>query len=171
MRIRLLSPALTSAALVLLSFSAGGTQAGSFFGPCCYGADYTYQYPNRSHNQFGCGPGTNCQARHPFFKHRLFHRRQNAPNDGMPANGMQGYGMPITEMPVNAMPSQNQYMQAPIVQSPMVTAPVHMTSVVPAPVPAMPAVQSRIVPVPAPLPAGPTAAEPPPVNPSGKPPF
>jgi hypothetical protein len=179
MRIRLLSPALTSAALALFSFSAGGAQAGSFFGPCCYGADYPYQYPTRSHNQFGCGPGTNCQARHPFFKHRLFHRNQGTPNDGVAVNGMPVNGMPVNSMPVNSMPVNSmpvngmpiETVQAPIVQSPTMTAPIHMTSEAPAPVPAMPAVQSRIAPVPAPLPAGPASTDPPAVDSSGKPPF
>ncbi|GEM_PF-3487977 len=163
MRIRLLIPALTFAAL--LGFSAGGARAGSFFGPVCYGADYTYRYPNRSHNLFGCGPGCHCQARHPFFKHRLFRRHQDGPGDGMPADALPGYGMPS----VNGMPIE--YMQVPVVQSPMITPPVHMTSVVPDPTPAAPAVQSRIAPVPAPMPAGPVTAEPPPADPSGKPPF
>ena len=168
MRIRLLFPAMTSAALTLFGFGAGGAQAGSFFGPSCYGADYANQYPNRAKNQFGCGPGTHCQARHPLF-HRLFHRHQNAPNQEMPPNGMPGYAMPMNGMPGNVMPSPN--MEAPIVQSPIVTAPIHTTSVAPAPVPAMPAVRSRIVPVPAPLPPGPAGAAPVVVDPSGKPPF
>lgn len=167
MRIRLLLPAMTSAALTLLGLSAGGVQAGSFFGPSCYGADYAYDYPNRAHNYFGCGPGTHCQARHPFF-HRLFHRQQNAANETIPPNGMPP-ALPMNGVVGEVMPSQ--YMQAPMVQSPMMTAPVHMTAVAPGPVPAMPAVQSRLVPVPAPLPPGPAGAEPPIVDPSVKPPF
>jgi hypothetical protein len=83
MRSYLLLPVLIGAAL--LGFSAGGARAGSFFGPVCYGADYTYQYPNRSHNVFGCGPGSHCQAWHPFFRHGLFRRNQCAPSEAMPA--------------------------------------------------------------------------------------
>lgn len=162
MRIRLLFPVLTSATLIALS--VGGTQAGSFFGPSCYGQDYAYQYPNRAHNVFGCGPGSHCQARHPIFKHRWARRHQGAPNDGMPVHAMPGYGMPVNSMPV-------EYMQAPVVQSTVLPAPVHMTSVAPAPVPVFPAVQARLTPTPAPMPAGPTVAEPPAVDASGKPPF
>ncbi len=167
MRIRLLVPVLTSA--VLMGFSAAGTQAGSFLGPCCYGQEYAYQYPNRAHNVFGCGPGTHCQARHPIFKHRWLRRHQGAPADGMPANAMSGYGMPVNGMQVNGMPIE--FMQAPVVQSQMLPAPVHMTSTAPAPVPVAPAVQSRLIPTPAPMPAGPTNAEPPSVEASGKPPL
>jgi len=162
MRIRLLFPALTFAAL--LGFSASGARAGSFFGPDCYGAGYTEQYPNRSHNVFGCGQGSNCRAWHPFFRHR-FRRNQGVANGGMPANVMPGYGMP----PANGMPIE--YMQTPVLQSPMATAPIHMTSVAPAPMVATPAVQSRIVPVPAPMPLGPESTEPPMSDTSGKPPF
>lgn len=162
MRLRLLIPVLTGAAL--LGLSASGVRAGSFLGPVCYGADYTYQYPNRSHNVFGCGPGRHCQAWHGFFRHRLIRRNRGMPNEAMPANALPAYGMP----PVNVM--QGEYLQTPVVQSPMPMAPIHMTSVAPAPVPAVPAVQSRIVPVPAPMPAGPARAEPP-VDSSGKPPF
>ena len=163
MRLRLLIPVLTCAAL--LGLSANGVRAGSFLGPVCYGADYTYQYPNRSHNIFGCGPGCHCQAWHGFFRHRVTRRYRGVPNGAMPANVLPGNGMP----PVNVM--QSEYLQTPVVQSPMTTAPVHMTSVAPAPVPAAPAVQSRMVPVPAPMPAGPARAESAPVDSSGKPPF
>ena len=166
MRIRLLIPVLSSATLALFAFSANPARAGSFFGPSCYGADYTYQYPNRSHNVFGCGPGTHCQAWHGFF-HRRARRNQNVPNDGMPTNamptnGIPGDGMPMTGMPMNGMPAQ--MMQTPIMQPPSITAPIHTTSTAPAPVPVMPAVQSRIIPVPA-------SAEPPLVDQSSKPPF
>lgn len=83
MRFYLLSLALTGA--VLLGFSAGGAQAGSFFGPFCYGARYTNRYPNRSHNVFGCGPGCHCKACHPFFRHCWFRRKHvEPPIDGMP---------------------------------------------------------------------------------------
>ncbi len=177
MRIRLLFPVLTSAALIALA--AGGIQAGSFFGPSCYGQDYAYQYPNRAHNVFGCGPGTHCQARHPIFKHRWARRHQGAPNDGMPINAMSGYGMPVNGMPINGMPVNGvqvngmpiEFMPAPVVQSPVASVPVHMTSVAPAPVPVSPAVQSRLVPTPAPMPSGPTNAQPSSVDASGKPPF
>jgi hypothetical protein len=120
MRIRLFLPVLTFAAL--LGFSASGVRAGSFLGPSCYGADYTYQYPNRSHNLFGCGPGSRCQAWHPFFRHRWSRRNQGAPVEGMPANAMPGYGMP----PVNGMPMED--MPAPTVQSRSVPEPASMQS-------------------------------------------
>jgi hypothetical protein len=193
MRIYLSLPVLAFAAL--LSFSAGGAQAGRFFGSSNNGADYTYQYPDRSQNCFGFGPGSNCQARHSHSRHRWFHREQGVANNGMPANTLPGYGMP----PAYGMPLEQ--MQTPIVQSPMLTPPVHMTSMAPAGVPvvpavqspscsrcgqaaqvqaaqvqaaqvqAAPAVQSRIVPVPAPMPTGPTTAEPPTAEPTGNPPF
>jgi hypothetical protein len=163
MRLRLLIPVMTFAAL--LGLGAAGVRAGSFLGPVCYGARYTEQYPNRSHNVFGCGPGCHCQAWHGFFRHRLIRRYRGVPNDGIPADVMPGYGMP----PVQAMHSE--YLQTPVVQSPAATAPIHMTSVEPAPVPAAPAVQSRIVPVPAPMPAGPVRTELPKGDSSGKPPF
>ncbi len=184
MRIRLLFPVVTSAAL--LGLGASSALAGSFFGPCCYGSDYAYQYPNRAKNVIGCGPGQPCQARHPLF-HRLFHRNKGVPNDGMPAEAMSGYGMPANGMPMNGMPINGmpangangmavngmpaEYMQAPVAQSQMLPAPVHTTSITPAPVPAMPAVQSRLSPMPAPMPSGPSNAEPPAVDSSGKPPF
>jgi hypothetical protein len=97
MRIYLLIPILSFAAL--LGLSGGNVQAGSFFGPLCYGADYTYRYPNRSHNLFGCGPGCHCQAWHPFFRHRLFRRNS---------------GIPLEETPVNAVPPEPA--QAPLLR-------------------------------------------------------
>jgi hypothetical protein len=186
MRIYHSLPALAFAAL--LSFSAGGAQAGRFFGPDSYGADYRYQYPNPSQNSFDYGPGSYYQAQSPPFRHRLFHRDQGVANDRMPANVMPGYGIP----PVHGVPIE--YMQTPIVQPPIQTPPIHMTSVAPAPlpvapavqnppcskcgqsgqapapVPAAPAVQSRLVPIATPIRSGPTTAEPPQADPSGKPP-
>jgi hypothetical protein len=103
MRVRLWLLAPTLTALALIGSSAGLAQAGSFFGPNCYGSDYAYQYPNRANNVFGFGPCTQCQARHPLFKHRLFHRNQDAPNDGMAANGM----MTPNGMPANGMMTPN----------------------------------------------------------------
>ncbi|HEY7330849.1 MAG TPA: hypothetical protein VH592_24625 [Gemmataceae bacterium] len=85
MRFHLLLPVLICGAL--LGISVKGAHAGSFFGPCCYGANYTYQYPNRSHNTFGCGPGCHCQAWHGFFRHRVCHKIQAMPNEATPANG------------------------------------------------------------------------------------
>lgn len=144
-------PVLAALALTPLGFSAA--QAGSFFGPSCYGADYAYQYPNRAHNVFGCGPGTQCAARHPLFKHRWLRKHQNAmPDGGAPMNG--------TSVP---------YMPAPVVEAPMSGFPVQMTSAVPSPVQALPA--SRIVPIPASLQVGPMSPEPPLVDQSGKAPF
>lgn len=120
MRIRLLVPALVSTALTLLAFGACQAQAGSFFGPSCYGSDYTNQYPNRSHNVFGCGPCTRCQAWHPFFP-RLCHRKQNIPNDGMS----------FSEMPTPNI--TNEHVPAPLVPSPATVDPIHRTSGVPVP--------------------------------------
>ena len=185
MRLYLSLPTLAFAAL--LGFSAGGARAGRFFGPVSYGADYRYPYPNPSYNSFAYGPGSPYQAWHPPFGHGLFHRDQGVANDRMPANVMPGYGIP----PVYGVPIQ--YMQTPMVQSPIQTPPGHMTSVAPAPlpvapvvqnppckcgqsgqapapVPAAPAVQSRLVPIPTPIRSGPTTAEPPQAEPSGKPP-
>ncbi|HTU88797.1 MAG TPA: hypothetical protein VMF69_01755 [Gemmataceae bacterium] len=186
MRIYLTLPALAFAAL--LSLGASGAQAGKFFGPAYSDADYSYQCPNRSPNPFGWGPGAPYQARHQHSRHRLFHRDKGVANDSMPTNAMPGYGMP----PVYGMPFG--YVQNPIVQSPILPPAVQMTSVapapapvapavlphclkcgqtgqIPAPVPAAPAVQPRIVPVPARMLSGPTTAEPPPAEPTGKPPF
>jgi hypothetical protein len=86
MRFHLLLPILICGAL--LGFSASAAQAGSFFGPVCYGADYTHRYPNRSHNVFGCGPCCHCQAWHPFLGHGLFRKKQAVGNDGAPASTM-----------------------------------------------------------------------------------
>lgn len=169
MRIRPLLHTLTCTALALLAFPANHVHAGSFFGPCCYGADYTYRYPNRSHNIFGCGPGMHCRAWHPLCKHRLFRRRRAAANQGMPVNAMPSYGMAVNGVPVADMPVES--VQTPVVQSPNATVPFHTTAIAPAPVPATPAVRSRIAPVPAPLPTGPVVAEPPLADQSGKPPF
>ncbi|HEY7153218.1 MAG TPA: hypothetical protein VH575_04585 [Gemmataceae bacterium] len=116
MRVRFWLPAVTSATLALIGFSAGHARAGSFFGPNCYGADYAYEYPNRAHNVFGFGPCTQCQAHHPLFKHRWARKHPNGPNDGapanamtapngMPANGMPANGMPANGMPANGMPA------------------------------------------------------------------
>ena len=187
MRISLSLPALAFASL--LGFSTGGAQAGRFFGPVNDGTVYTYQSPYRPQNSFDFGPSPNYQTRHPHFRHRLFHRDQGVVNNGMPANAMPGYGMP----PVHGVPWQ--YMPTPMVQSPIPTAPVPMTSVAPAPAPVAPtvqalpcmkcgqsgqapasvfvapAVQSRLVPIPAPMPSGPTTAEPPPADATGKAPF
>ena len=82
MRFHLLLPVLICGAL--LGLSARDAHGGSFLGPCCYGANYTYQYPNRSHNTFGCGPGYHCQAWHPFFWHRLCGKNQAMPMNGAP---------------------------------------------------------------------------------------
>ena len=152
MRSRFWLPVLSALALTPLGFSAA--QAGSFFGPSCYGADYAYQYPNRAHNVFGCGPGTQCTARHPLFKHRWFRKNQNAMPDGMPMNGMPG-----------------QYMPAPVVEATRSGVPFQTTAGIPGPVTATPAVSSRIVPIPASLQTAPMSPEPPLVDQSGKPPF
>lgn len=179
----------TLALAALLGFSTGGAQAGRFFGPVNDGAIYTYPYSYRSQNSFDFGSGPNYQTRHPHFRHRLFHRDQGVVNKGMPTDAMPGYGM----SPVNGVPWQT--MPTPMVQSPIPTAPVPMTSVAPALVPVAPAVpsqsckkcgqsgqaptsvfvapsvQSRLVPIPAPMPSGPTTAEPPPADATGKAPF
>jgi hypothetical protein len=158
MRSRFWLPVLAALVLTPLGFSAA--QAGSFFGPSCYGAEYTYQYPNRSHNVFGCGPGTQCTARHPLFKHRLFRRNQN--------QGAMAEGMPMNGVPMNVVPSQ----YAPtVVEAPRNAVPFQTTSGVPTPVTATPAVSSRLAPIPAPLQAGPVSPEPPLIDASGKPPF
>jgi hypothetical protein len=156
MRSRFWLPILSALALTPLGWSAA--QAGSFLGPSCYGADYTYQYPNRSHNVFGCGPGTSCTARHPLFRHRLFRKNQNTMANGMPMDGV----------PMNAMP--NAYVPAPVVSS-MSPIPIQTTAGVPGPVMARPAVSSRLAPIAAPLQTGNVSPEPPLFDASGKPPF
>jgi hypothetical protein len=86
MTIKRLFPLLT-AALTLVLLSAGHAAAGSFFGPSCYGAAYTREYPNRSHNIFGCGCGCHCVAWHPLFP-RLRHKCDTVtcvPNCAAPA--------------------------------------------------------------------------------------
>lgn len=98
MRIHLLFPAFLSASLALFAFSTSQAQAGSFFGPCCYGADYTAQYPNRSHNVFGCGPCAPCKMWHPFFP-RLRGLKQNGTNEGMSVNAMPTVQAPIVPVP------------------------------------------------------------------------
>jgi hypothetical protein len=82
MRIRHWFPVLAFTAVTFLVSTAGGVRAGSFFGPCCYGSSYAYEYPNRAHNVFGCGPCSQCTARHPLFGH-LFHKNRTAPVDGL----------------------------------------------------------------------------------------
>ncbi|HEY7327789.1 MAG TPA: hypothetical protein VH592_09125 [Gemmataceae bacterium] len=243
MRIYRSLPVLAFAAL--LGFSAGGVQAGRFFGRGSDGSDNAYQYSNRSQDSFGFSPAPQYQARQPHSRHRLFHRDQGVANQGMPANAMSGYGMPsgyggqfgymqspMTESPVNGMPAnamsgygmpggQLGYTQTPMVQSPNQTQPFRTTSMAPAQVPvapvaqspscrscgqaaqaamsvpstpvmqapstpamqspsipvvqppSTPAVQSRLVPVPvpAPMPQGPTTAEPPQADVTGRAPF
>lgn len=148
------SPGLAAAALTLLCLSADRVQAGSFFGPCCYGAPYTQEYPNRSHNVFGAAAGIQCPSRHPFFKHRWFRKHQNAPCDGAAVNAMPGYGAPVEVVP------------SPVAPAPIVTAPIQATAITPAP-----AVSTRIAPVAIPLPAGPSNAELSLGNSTSKPPF
>jgi hypothetical protein len=97
MRLRLWFPALALTALALLLGSVDRVRAGSFFGPCCYGSSYAYEYPNRARNLFGCGPCSHCTARHPLFG-RLFHKNQAAPVDAMPASA------PMTATPPLAAP-------------------------------------------------------------------
>jgi hypothetical protein len=98
MRIHLLFAALTSATLALFAFSLSQAQAGSFFGPCCYGANYTARYPNRSHNVFGCGPCTQCKMWHPFFP-RLRGLNQNGVGGGVPVNAMPAVSSPLVPNP------------------------------------------------------------------------
>lgn len=101
MRIHLLFPVLTSAALTLLAFSTSQAHAGSFFGPCCYGADYTARYPNRSHNVFGCGPCMQCKMWHPFFP-RLRGLKQNGMNEEMTVNALPAAPSPLVPVPAGA---------------------------------------------------------------------
>jgi hypothetical protein len=148
MRLRFLFPALSTAALALLVLGPGNGWAGSWFGPCCYGADYAYQYPNRAHNYFGCGPGSHCTARHPIFKHHWQRKHQAAPADGAA---------------VNAAPFE--YAPAVPAPQPVYAAPIQATSV--QQVPLLP----RIEPVAQPQSAGPVNATPAVRSSPGKPPF
>jgi hypothetical protein len=155
MTIRLWFPSLATAALALICLSTERSPAGSFFGPSCYGADYGYQYPNRSHNAFGCGPGTSCTARHPLFKHRWLRKNQDVPADGAAVNGMpvESVSAPVTHEPFRWSP------------------PVQAASVIPTPVAPAPVVSGRIAPIPSPMPSGPVSSESPVLTPSSKPPF
>lgn len=93
MRFYSLIPILTCAAV--LGLGAGNARAGSFLGPTCYGAEYTYRYPNRANSVLGCGPGCHCQAWHPFFKHRWCRKNQCPPVEGV---------LPIEAMPAPLPP-------------------------------------------------------------------
>jgi hypothetical protein len=152
MRSRLWLSVLSALALTPLGFSTA--HAGSFFGPCCYGAGYTNQYPNRSHNVFGCNDGSSCTARHPLFKHRWLRKHQNAPVNEPPMM----YGEPMNVAP------------PPVVQAPMPSVQFQTTSNMPSMTTATPAVSSRIVPIPAGR-MTPASPEPPLLDASGKPPF
>jgi hypothetical protein len=155
MTIRMWFPSLAAAALALSCLSTEQGQAGSFFGPSCYGADYAYQYPNRANNVFGCGPGTTCTARHPLFKHRWLRRHQGAAAGGAPVNAM-----PVESMAVPVVPEAVHW--SPAVQT---------TSIMPAPVATAPAASGRIAPMPAPMPSAPVSSPSAPQSPSSKPPF
>ncbi len=95
MRSRFCLPILLTAILALAGLRADGVRAGSFLGPCCYGARYTNRYPNRSRNTFGSYPCCPCPAWHPFFRSGLSVKRANAPVDGTI----------ISEMPAAATPT------------------------------------------------------------------
>ncbi len=82
MRIHLWLAAVSIAALGLIGLGAGRGEAGSFFGPCCYGARYAYEYPNRAHNVFGCGPCCRCTAWHPTFQHGCSRKNSCGSADG-----------------------------------------------------------------------------------------
>jgi hypothetical protein len=157
-------PGLAVIALALICLSADRGRAGSFFGPCCYGAPYTEEYPNRSHNVFGAAAGIQCPSRHPIFKHRWFRKHQSAPCDGAAVNALPGYGVPVNATPGHGIPVEA--VPAPIMQTPSVAAPAQATAVAPAP-----AVSTRIAPVAVPLPASPVNAEAPVGNQSSRPPF
>jgi hypothetical protein len=173
MRILSWLPAFSTAALAILSFGSGNLQAGSWFGPCCYGADYAYQYPNRAHNYFGCGPGQNCSARHPLFRHHWLRKNQAAPANGGPVNAAPFEYAPAMPAPVATAP----FLPAPVANAPVVAAPVmsepamaFSPPVQSAPVQPAPA-SSRIEPIPQPLPAGSSVPATPTANSSAKPPF
>jgi len=194
MRIYRLLPALAFAAL--LGFSASGVQAGRFFGRANDGSNNTNQYPYGSQDSFSFGPAPQYQAQQPHVRHRLFHRDRGVASNGMPANAVSGYGMqPAYGAPYGYMQSPMMQSPAPMVQSPMQTAPFHTTSMAPAQVPVAPVVQSpgcrscgqaaqapmlvpstpvmqsRLVPIPSPMPQGPTTAEPPTADVTGRAPF
>ncbi len=142
--------ALSAMALAPLGYSSA--HAGSFFGPCCYGASYANQYPNRSHNVFGCGDGSACSARHPLFKHRWL-RKHSVANEAPMV-----YGEPM----YSGLP--------PVAPTPIGSTPFQTASNVPGTTTAMPAASSRIVPIPSGR-MTPTSPEPPMLDASGKPPF
>ncbi len=142
--------ALSAMAFAPLGYSSA--HAGSFFGPCCYGASYANQYPNRSHNVFGCGDGSSCSARHPLFKHRWL-RKHPVANEAP---------MVYDEPMYSALP--------PVAPTPIGSTPFQTASNVPGTTTAMPAASSRIVPIPSGR-MTPTSPEPPMLDASGKPPF
>lgn len=106
MRSRFCFPILFTTVLMLAGQYRERVHAGSFLGPCCYGARYTSRYPNRSHNNFGNYPCCPCPAWHPFFRPGLYVRKPNALVGGMPMNGTT-----IIEMPADA--ARIAPMQAP----------------------------------------------------------
>jgi hypothetical protein len=159
MMIRRWFPLFATIALPLVFLGANRSQAGSFFGPSCYGSAYADEYPNRAHNVYGCSSGCPCTARHPFFKRHWARKHQCAPMNGAPVNAMPGNGVSVGVMP------------APIAQAPLPPAPLQGASIESLPLPEAPATSARMIPSPAPLPAGPANPEPPIVNGGSKPPF
>jgi hypothetical protein len=69
MRTQIWSSVIVLASLQLIGGNTSRVQAGSFFGPCCYGSKYTDCYPGRSHNAFGSLNGTPCKRWHPLWGH------------------------------------------------------------------------------------------------------
>jgi hypothetical protein len=161
MLIRRPFPLFAAAALPLVLFGTAPSQAGSFFGPCCYGASYAQEYPNRGHIIFGSASGCQCPARHPFFK-RI--RCKCGANPGATP-----CGAPIVEGPVQGLPAGA--LPAPVAQTSLPPAPAQEVSPPAESLPSIPTPAARTAPSPAPLPAGPANPEPPLVNSATKSPF
>lgn len=88
--------------LVILLGSGSPAQAGSFFGPCCYGSRFTESYPARSHNAFGSLNGSRCSCWHPLWK-RWYNKYRVQIGAG---NGDFGATSVTTAAPPLAQPAQ-----------------------------------------------------------------
>ena len=160
MMIRRWFPLFAAVALPLVLFGTTRSQAGSFFGPCCYGAAYAQQFPNRGHVLFGSASGCQCPARHPLCR-RI--RCKCGVNPAAPCGDTIGV-VPAPVPPAGTLP-------APVTQAPPAPAPVTGVSVQAESLPPLPLPSARVAPSPAPLPSGPPGPEFPSLNQGVKPPF
>jgi hypothetical protein len=93
------------ATVILIGGNAPRAEAGSFFGPCCYGSKFTDRYPGRSHNAFGSLNGSPCKRWHPLWNHWFNkYRMQLATCNGCA-------GTPATTVPTTIAPPLAQSAQ------------------------------------------------------------